>query len=133
MKAYSIDLRQKIIDVYNEGNISQRQLAKQFRVALSFIQKLLKQYRQTGNIAPKVRRQQTPTKLNPKELKVLQELVDRNNDATLEELRHQLASKTGVLIGRSTVDRMLRRLNLTLKKKHCMLRKKELKKYNSNG
>ncbi len=28
---------------------------------------------------------------------------------------------------------MLRRLNLTLKKKHCTLRKKELKKYNSNG
>ena len=82
MKAYSLDLRQKIIDVYNEGNISQRQLAKQFRVALSFIQKLLKQYRQTGNIAPKVRTQQTPTKLNPKQLKVLQELVNTNNDAT---------------------------------------------------
>ena len=82
MKAYSIDLRQKIIDVYNEGNISQRQLAKQFRVALSFIQKLLKQYRQTGNIAPKVRIQQTPTKLTPKELKVFQELVNKNNDAT---------------------------------------------------
>ena len=133
MKAYSLDLRQKIIDVYNEGNISQRQLAKQFRVALSFIQKLLKQYRQTGNIAPKVRTQQTPTKLNPKQLKVLQELVNTNNDATLEELRHQLASATGVVIGRSTVDRMLRRLNLTLKKKHCTRRKKELKKYNSNG
>ena len=33
MKAYSIDLRQKIIEVYNEGDISQRQLAKQFHVA----------------------------------------------------------------------------------------------------
>ena len=116
MKAYSIDLRQKIIDVYNEGNLSQRQLAQQFRVALSFIQKLLKQYRQTGNIAPKVRTQQTPIKLSSKELLVLQELVNSNNDATLEELPHQLALKTGVLIGRSTVDKMLSRLNLTVKK-----------------
>lgn len=132
MKAYSIDLRQKIIDVYNEGNLSQRQLAQQFRVALSFIQKLLKQYRQTGNIAPKVRTQQTPLKLSSKELLVLQELVKNNNDATLEELPHQLVLKTGVLIGRSTVDRMLSRLNLTLKKKHCMLRKKERKRYKSN-
>ena len=132
MKAYSIDLRQKIIDVYNDGNLSQRQLAQQFRVALSFIQKLLKQYRQTGNIAPKVRTQQTPIKLSSKELLVLQELVNSNNDATLEELRHQLALKTGVLIGRSTVDRMLSRLNLTVKKKHCTLRKKELKRYKSN-
>jgi transposase len=42
MKAYSIDLRQKIIDVFEKEEISQRQLAKQFRVALSFIVKLLK-------------------------------------------------------------------------------------------
>jgi transposase len=55
MKAYSLDLRQKILDVYNEGNISQRQLAKLFHVSLSFIQKILKQYRKTGNIAPQVR------------------------------------------------------------------------------
>jgi transposase len=36
MKTYSLDLRQKIVDAYAEGKISQRQLAKQFRVALSF-------------------------------------------------------------------------------------------------
>lgn len=119
MKPYSVDLRQKIIDVYTQGNISQRQLAQQFHVALSFVQKLLKQFRETGKIAPKVRTQQTPTKLNASELNVLQELVNTNNDATLQELRYQLAKKTGVLIGRSTVERMLHRLNLTLKKKHA--------------
>jgi len=50
MKAYSVDLRQKIIDVYSSDNLSQRQLAQQFRVSLSFIQKLVKQYRETGNV-----------------------------------------------------------------------------------
>ncbi len=133
MKAYSIDLRQKIIELYNEGNISQRQLAKQFHVALSLIQKLLRQYRQTGNISPKVRTKQTPTKLNPTQLKVLEELVNNNNDMTLEELREELALSTGIIIGRSTVDRMLRRLNLTVKKKHYTQQKKERKKYNSKG
>ncbi len=117
MKAYSLDLRQKIVDIYAEGNISQRQLAKQFRVALSFIEKLLKQHRETGNIAPKVRTEQTPTKLNAEQLKVLEQIVEANNDATLDELRYQLEQKTGVLIGRSTVDRMLTKLNLTVKKK----------------
>jgi transposase len=52
MKAYSIDLRQKIIDTYHTVPISQRRLAQRFGVALSFVQKLVKQYRQTGNIAP---------------------------------------------------------------------------------
>ncbi len=37
MKAYSLDLRQKILDTYLQGGISQRQLAKRFRVTLSNI------------------------------------------------------------------------------------------------
>jgi transposase len=116
MKAYSLDLRQKIVDAYAEGNLSQRQLAKQFRVALSFVEKLLKQHRETGSIAPKVRTEQTPTKLNSEQLSVLAQLVEANNDATLAELREQLKQRTGVLIGRSTVDRMVKKLNLSVKK-----------------
>lgn len=125
MKAYSLDLRQKIVDAYAQGNRSQRQLAQQFGVALSFIEKLLKQQRETGSLAPKVRTQQTPTKLNVEQLKVLEQLVEAQNDATLDELRYQLEQKTGVLIGRSTVDRMLTKLNLTVKKNTPSYRKRE--------
>lgn len=132
MKAYSLDLRQKIVDAYAEGNLSQRQLAKQFRVALSFVEKLLKQHRETGSIAPKVRTEQTPTKLNSEQLSVLQQLVEANNDATLEELREQLRQKTGVLIGRSTVDRMVKKLNLTVKKNIVRSAKNTVNGFNSN-
>lgn len=132
MKAYSIDLRQKIVEAYAQGEISQRQLAKQFRVALSFVEKLLKQYRETGNIAPKVRTEQTPTKLNQEQLSVLEDLVEANNDATLDELRYELEQKTGVLIGRSTVDRMLNKLNLSVKKKRSIRAKKRVNGCNSN-
>jgi transposase len=45
MKAYSIDFRQKILDTYHAEPISQKAIAKRFSVALSFVQKLLKQYR----------------------------------------------------------------------------------------
>lgn len=117
MRAYSIDLRQKIVNTYLEGNISQRKLAKRFQVAPSFVQKLLKQYRETGSLAPKQRQVQTPTKLNEAQLKILADLVEQNNDATLEELKGLVFEKTGVSIGRSTVDRMLKKLHLTRKKK----------------
>ncbi|NEO76749.1 MAG: hypothetical protein F6J99_11100 [Moorea sp. SIO4G3] len=40
VRPYSIDLRHEIINVYENEPISQRQLAKRFGVALSFIQKL---------------------------------------------------------------------------------------------
>ena len=130
MKAYSLDFRQKIIDTYFEGGISQRQLAKRFRVALSFVEKLLKQNRETGSIAPKVRTQQTPKKLNEQQLGVLQQIVEESSDATLDEIRSLLQQKTGVGIGRSTVDRMLRHLNISVKKKHCTPPKKKVNGFN---
>ena len=49
MKLYSVDFRQKIIEVYEQENILIRKLAQRFKVAKSFIQKLLKQYRETGD------------------------------------------------------------------------------------
>lgn len=124
MKAYSLDLRQKIVNLYEEGNISQRQLAKQFNVALSFVQKMLRQKLELGHIEPKIRLEQTPTKLNQEQLTILEQLVTDNNDATLAELREMLFQKTGVMIGRSTVDRMLSKLNITVKKNTAPDRKR---------
>ena len=116
MRPYSLDFRQKIIDVYNKESLSQRRLAKCFGVAPSFIQKLLNQYRETGSLAPKRRIQQTPTKLNAAQLEVLRRLVEEHNDATLEELKTLLEQETGIRISRTTVDRMLKKLNITVKK-----------------
>jgi transposase len=127
MRAYSIDLREKIIKLSEEGKISQRKLAKQFDVALSFIEKLIKQYRETGNFEPKKRTVQTPTKLNHEQLEVLEKLAEQNNDATLEELSQMLHEQTGVLISRVTVDRMLKKLNITFKKNITSNRKRERK------
>jgi transposase len=127
MRAYSIDLREKIVKLYEEGKVSQRQLAKQFDVALSFVEKIIKQYRQTGSVEPKKRTEQTPTKLNHEQLKVLEKLVEENNDATLDELSQMLKEHTGVLISRVTVDRMLKKLNITFKKNIASNRKRERK------
>lgn len=116
MKPCSLDLRQKIVDRYKEGDISQRELARQFSVAVSFVETLLKRYRETGSVEPKVRTQQTLIKLNEQQLSVLEQLVEAQNDATLEELRDRLAQKTGVSVSCSTINRMLIKLNLSVKK-----------------
>ncbi|MFN8950918.1 MAG: transposase [Aphanizomenon sp.] len=115
MKAYSLDFRQKILDTYLQGGISQRQLAKRFCVSLSFVEKLLKQYKETQSIAPKLRTKQTSTKLNLEQLNILQEIVEAKNDATLSEIRLIVEEKTGITIGISTVDRMLRKMKISRK------------------
>lgn len=131
MRPYSLDLRQKIVDAYEIGNISQRQLAKNFGVALSFIETLLKYSREQGSIVPKVRTMQTPTKLNVAQLEVLRQLVETQPDATLAELREQLREHTGVCLGVATVDRMVRlKLGLTFKKKASTPQRKARRKSN---
>ncbi|MCP3929602.1 MAG: transposase [Bacteroidetes bacterium] len=52
-KAYSIDLRTKIIEAYKNGEGSMRKLAKRFKVSAYFVFTLLKQFRQTGQFSPK--------------------------------------------------------------------------------
>lgn len=118
MKPYSLDLRQKMVAAYQAGGISQRKLASNFGVALSSVQNLLTRHREQGTIAPKVRTEQTPTKLNPEQLEVLRQLVEEQPDATLQELQQRVHQRTGILIGVATVDRMVRlKLKLRLKKK----------------
>ena len=52
MTAYSVDFRKKIIQLYEQGNISIRQLAKRFLISPDTVRRLLKQYRLTGDVTP---------------------------------------------------------------------------------
>jgi transposase len=116
MKTYSLDFRQKIMDVYHNEPLSQRAIANRFCVTLSFVQKLIKQYRETQNIAPRTERCGVKLKLNAEQLLILAELIEENNDATLEELRYLLYQKIGFTISIATMGRMAKLLNMTLKK-----------------
>ena len=81
MKSYSIDLRQKIIEAYQNQEGSQRQLAKRFKVSLSFIQILLKRYRESGEIASRQRGKGFTARL-AKHIKTVEKIVADKNDAT---------------------------------------------------
>ncbi len=100
----------------NKKKFRWRKLAKRFNVALSFIVKLLRQYRTTGEISPKPFKGGVKLKLAPENLVVLADLVEKNNDATLDELCQMLEAQSGVRISRATMGRMTQKLKLTVKK-----------------
>jgi transposase len=130
MKFYSVDFRQKIINVYEIEPISQRQLAKRFCVAFSFVHKLLKQYRQTQDISPQTHRCGSQLKqLSPEQLVILAQLIEANNDATLEELCELLHEEIGVTVSRATMGRMIQRLNMTFKKKRSFRQIKAVREF----
>ncbi len=123
MKPHSIEFRQKIIEVHEKENISIRQLAQRFCVAKSFIQKLLKQYKETGDIRPQPQGGIPETKLNQEQLIDLVEIIEAHNDATLEELCDLLEEKVQVRVSRATMGRLTQKLNYSVKKNSLRCRK----------
>ena len=124
MKSYPVEFRQKILDCYYNEPISQRQLAKRFCVTLSFVQKLLKQYRDTGDVRPKTYRCGRHLKLTPEQMSTLGELIEENNDATLAELSELFWQRTGIVLSVATVARMTERLKMTRPKNSTPSRKR---------
>ena len=121
MRAYSVDLRQKIIDAHNQQEGSQRQLAKRFRVSLTFIENLLKRYRTDGTVEPRAHGGGRSAKLNLEQEAVLATLVEEDNDAILVELCDRLEQRVNVRISRATMGRIVQKLKLTRKKNSALL------------
>jgi transposase len=123
MKPYSLDLRQKMVDSYSDGEGSIRTIAERFRVSADCVRRLLKQNREDGTIAAKAHGGGPQAKLTPRELEVLQTLVGEDNDATLKQLAQRLAQHTQVKVSTTTISRALSKLNITRKKKVSKQRK----------
>ena len=119
MKAYSTDLRQKVIDAYKNQEGSQRNLAKRFSVSLTFIQKLVKRYQTSGTVEPKPHGGGNTPRLNNEQMALIMTLVEEDNDTILVELCERLEERAGIKVSRSTMGRITQKLNLTRKKKHC--------------
>lgn len=117
MRPHSVDLRQRIVTLYDQGEGSIRQLAKRFQVSPDSVRLLVKQYRATGSIDPKPYAGGPQPTLQASHHEVLQELVDADNDATLVQLAERLGERTQVYVSGSTIRRTLRKLNITRKKK----------------
>jgi transposase len=84
--------------VRQQENISITKLAERFKVAKSFVEKLLKRFEETGDISPLAKGGSPPTKLNSEHLVTLVEIIKESNDATLKELTELLESKTGIRV-----------------------------------
>jgi transposase len=117
MKPYSTDLRSKILETKKKTNESIQQLAGRFQVSYSFVRKLVRRYEAAGTLEPAPHGGGKPAKLDPEHFEIIFQLVEEDNDATLEQLRIRLAEKTGIRVSISTMCRLLQKLKLTRKKK----------------
>jgi transposase len=113
MRAYSNDLRERLVAAVERGEQSLREIADLFCVSLSCLVRLLQHRRRTGSVQPKPHAGVPPRKLDAAAEARLLELVRAQPDATLAELRDRL----GIPCCLMTIARALQRHKITRKKK----------------
>jgi transposase len=117
MKAYSIDLREKIVKAYEQGDTSVRKVADRFGVAKSFVQKLLSLKKIQGHVEPRQQGGAMKGEFDGAEAQ-LAAMVEQYPDATLQEYCEYWGTTYNHWVSTSTMCRTLHKQKLTLKKRH---------------
>lgn len=111
MKPYSKDIRERVVEAYMSGEGTQRQVARRFSVSLSFVQSILKKYRETGSLEPKPHGGGYPPKIDQSGLALLQTIIDEYPSATLDQLCERFKTATGIAPSRVTMWRAVKKLS----------------------
>jgi len=115
MKAYSQDLREKVLRAVDQGK-SRREIVNVFGVSLATLKRYLKQRRETGNVLPKPIPGRPSKKFAPLEAGLVAQLK-AHADVTLEDHCRLWEATSGMRVSTSTMSRAIRRLGWTRKKK----------------
>ena len=111
-KGYSLDLRGRIVNAYNDG-VPVTELVEQFSVGRSTIYNYINQFHETGTVAPKIYRPGRKKKLAPYETEVRQ-VIAEHPDGTLADFCEKLSPH--VSVSTTTLCDFLRHLKITRKK-----------------
>src|SRR5215217_7862307 len=114
MKAYSDDLRKKIVQAVERG-MPKTEAARSFGVGISSVKRYVAAARQGRSLAPKKRPGSKP-KLDQGARRLLEADLHERPAATLPERREFLRRVSGVEVSDSTISRVLRRMGFSRKK-----------------
>jgi transposase len=113
-RAYSDDLRRKLLEAYDSGKGSLRQLAGVFGVSVEWAFKISAARRRTGKM------ERIPQSRNGRVSRVDRDkvvsLLEARPDLVLHELQSELEAATGVRISRTQLWRVVQALGFRLKK-----------------
>ena len=115
-KAYSDDLRRKLLQAHDRGEGRLRELAQRFGVSVPWAWKISRQRKQTGQIERIEQRHGPRSRLTVEVQEKIRRLVKQQPDATLVELQQRLWANERIRISFQHLWRVLHRMGLRLKK-----------------
>ena len=114
MKAYSMDLRRKIVEAVSSGT-PKAQVARAFGVGLSTVKRYARRDERGEGLTPR-KSPGKQRKVDATAQRLLERDLEERPTATLEQRRELLAGVAGVEVSDSTVSRALRRMGFSRKK-----------------
>jgi transposase len=114
MRAYSIDLREKIVESVKKG-VSKSETARRFGVDRATVKRYCKQLDQRGTLEPRKAPGKRP-KLDEKATRLLTEDLEERPWATHSQRAEFLLAVLGVRVSEPTICRAVRRLHRSRKK-----------------
>jgi len=122
-RAFSDDLRCRILTAYEEGSESLKAVAQRFRVGLGYVKKIRKQQLKSGcKERPVGQRHGPQPRITPELEGHLRGWLQEQSDLTLEELQTRLLKQDGVRVCASVLSEYLKGMGLPRKKNATRLR-----------
>lgn len=118
-RAYSDDLRRKLLEAHDQGQASLAELALRFGVSRGWAWKISAARKRSGQVERQSYQPGPRSRLNRE---VLASLLAANADWTLCQLQSALKKRTGVGFSAPYLWLILKRMNFRLKKSHSMRR-----------
>jgi transposase len=112
MKPTSTDLRKRVVAARYVDGQSMGQIAKRFSMPKGTVQNIIERFRDSGTYKPKPQNPGRKSAFSAKDLELLEQDVQNNPDATLEELRERSSVKVSIVSFHNT----LKKLGYTRKK-----------------
>lgn len=133
-RAYSDDLRRKILEASQQKEATQPELAKRFHVSLGYVKKIRAQQRRTGKMERIPHHPGRKPRFTEPIRGQLRAWLKQQPDLTLAELQEKLRQQAHLGVSRPSIWAVLRKkMGLRLKKSRSTPKNKRMSKSNSNG
>jgi transposase len=114
MKAYSEDLRRKVVEAVQQRGMSKSEAARTFGVSLSSVKRYVGKARRGSPLSPK-KHPGPRSKMSERARRLLKADVENRPAVTLRERRRFVEGVAGVYVSESTLSRLLRRMGFSPK------------------
>jgi transposase len=104
IKPYSLDLRQRVVEAYENQEGSLRRIASRFKVSLNTVRVWVQRFRQAGSVAPQPHGGGGTPRIDAQGREKVRQLVAEQADATLQELCERYEQRQGVRVSQATMS-----------------------------